>query len=160
MPCLHALYRRFPQEKRGDWQEKVRAERVAFLTTELDLTEAEAQAFWPVYNTVQDERRDAFKAARQAAKALSKALKSGEGDTAALLEDYLKAQEATSALERTAVERFKKVLPIEKVAKLTLAEEKFRHRQIGQLQHGQGRPGQNRPGQNRQPVRGQNRQSE
>ena len=150
----------FAQEKRGDWQEKVRAERVAFLTTELDLTEAEAQAFWPVYNTVQDERRDAFKAARQAAKALSKALKSGEGDTAALLENYLKAQEATSALERTAVERFKKVLPIEKVAKLTLAEEKFRHRQIGQLQHGQGRPGGNRPGQNRQPVRGQNRQSE
>lgn len=150
----------FAQEKGGDWQEKVRAERVAFLTTELDLTEAEAQAFWPVYNTVQDERRDAFKAARQAGKALSEALKSGEGDTAALLEDYLKAQEATSALERTAVERFKKVLPIEKVAKLTLAEEKFRHRQIGQLQHGQGRPGGNRPGQNRQPVRGQNRQSE
>ena len=126
-------------EKKGaNWQDKVRAERVAFLTTELDLSEAEAQDFWPVYNAVQQERRDAFKAVRSATKALSEALKKGEGDTA--------------ALERSSVERFKKVLPIEKVAKLSLAEEKFRHRQIGQLQ--QGRPQGNRPGQNRQPGRG------
>ena len=140
------------QKKGENWQEKVRAERVAFLTTELDLSEAEAQDFWPVYNAVQQERRDAFKAVRSATKALSEALKKGEGDTAALLDDYLKAREKTTALERSSVERFKKVLPIEKVAKLTLAEEKFRHRQIGQLQ--QGRPQGNRPGQNRQPGRG------
>ena len=140
------------QQKGENWQEKVRAERVAFLTTELDLSEAEAQDFWPVYNAVQQERRDAFKAVRSATKALSEALKKGEGDTAALLDDYLKAREKTAALERSSVERFKKVLPIEKVAKLSLAEEKFRHRQIGQLQ--QGRPQGNRPGQNRQPGRG------
>ena len=140
------------QQKGENWQEKVRAERVAFLTTELDLSEAEAQVFWPVYNAVQQERRDAFKAVHSAAKALSEALKKGEGDTAALLEAYLKAHEQTTALERSSVERFKKVLPIEKVAKLSLAEEKFRHRQIGQLQ--QGRPQGNRPGQNRQPGRG------
>ena len=140
------------QKKGENWQEKVRAERVAFLTTELDLSEAEAQVFWPVYNAVQQERRDAFKAVRSATKALSEALKKGEGDTAALLDDYLKAREKTAALERSSVERFKKVLPIEKVAKLSLAEEKFRHRQIGQLQ--QGRPQGNRPGQNRQPGRG------
>ena len=140
-------------EKKGaNWQDKVRAERVAFLTTELDLSEAEAQDFWPVYNAVQKERRDAFKAVHSAAKALSNALKKGEGDTAALLEAYLKAHEQTTALERSSVERFKKVLPIEKVAKLSLAEEKFRHRQIGQLQP--GRPQGNRPGQNRQPGRG------
>ena len=140
------------QKKGENWQEKVRAERVAFLTTELDLSEAEAQVFWPVYNALQQERRDAFKAVRSATKALSEALKKGEGDTAALLDDYLKAREKTAALERSSVERFKKVLPIEKVAKLSLAEEKFRHRQIGQLQ--QGRPQGNRPGQNRQPGRG------
>ena len=104
------------QQKGENWQEKVRAERVAFLTTELDLSEAEAQDFWPVYNAVQQERRDAFKAVRSATKALSEALKKGEGDTAALLDDYLKAREKTAALERSSVERFKKVLPIEKVA--------------------------------------------
>ena len=50
------------QEKKNghDWREKVRAEQVAFITTELDLSESEAQAFWPVYNDVQKQRREAF----------------------------------------------------------------------------------------------------
>ena len=32
------------------WRERVRAEKVAFLTEEIDLTESEAQVFWPIYN--------------------------------------------------------------------------------------------------------------
>ena len=30
------------------WRERVRAEKVAFLTDEIDLTESEAQVFWPI----------------------------------------------------------------------------------------------------------------
>ena len=30
------------------WRERVRAEKVAFLTEEIDLTESEAQVFWPI----------------------------------------------------------------------------------------------------------------
>ena len=52
-------------KKHGDWREKVRAEQVAFITNELNLTEAEAQAFWPVYNDVQNTRREAFKASHE-----------------------------------------------------------------------------------------------
>ena len=37
----------------GDWQEKMRAERVAFLTTAMELTPAEAEKFWPVYNSME-----------------------------------------------------------------------------------------------------------
>ena len=44
------------------WREKVRAEQVAMITSELDLSEAEAQAFWPVYNEVQKQRPEAFQA--------------------------------------------------------------------------------------------------
>ena len=35
------------------WRERVRAEKVAFLTEEIDLTESEAQVFWPIYNEIQ-----------------------------------------------------------------------------------------------------------
>ena len=59
------------QRKGGnDWRERVRAEQVAFITSELDLSESEAQAFWPVYNDVQKQRREAFKATGEAFKAL------------------------------------------------------------------------------------------
>ena len=55
------------QEKKNgnDWREKVRAEQVAFITSELDLSESEAQAFWPVYNEVQKLRREAFRATQE-----------------------------------------------------------------------------------------------
>ena len=53
-----------------------------------------------------------------------------------LLQEYMAASKKLDAIEEGAVERYKKVLPVKKVAKLILAEEKFRHQQIGRL--GQG----------------------
>ena len=123
-----------------EWREKVRAEQVAFITAELDLTEAEAQAFWPVYNDVQKQRREAFKACADATKALQDGL---EGpDVAKLLDQYVECKKVSEKVDADALPRYKKVLPIEKVAKLVLAEEKFRHQQIGKL----GGKGGNHPG--------------
>ena len=126
-----------------EWREKVRAEQVAFITSELDLTEAEAQAFWPVYNDVQNQRREAFKASADAAKALQDGLEGA--DVAKLLDAYLDAKKACDKIDADALTRFKKVLPVEKVAKLVLAEEKFRHQQIGKLGKGGHRPGKGMP---------------
>ena len=130
----------FAQTKgnKEDWREKVRSEQVALITAELDLTEAEAQAFWPVYNEVQKQRREAFKASAQALKDLKNGV---EGkDAAALLDQYEAAKKNCDAVENQALARFKKVLPAEKVAKLLVAEEKFRHQQIDRLGKGEGGP--------------------
>ena len=142
----------------NDWRERVRAAQVAFLTNELDLTEAEAQSFWPVYNDVQKQRRDAFEAQQKAYMALTKGVDGN--DVNKLLQDYLAATKKLDAVEAGAADRYKKVLPVKKVAKLLLAEEKFRHQQIGRLGQGgmpfgpqggpQGAPAPgNRPGQNK-----------
>ena len=120
------------------WREKVRAEQVALITQELDLTEAEAQAFWPVYNDVQQQRREAFQQQHEAFKALQEGLEGKDAET--LLNNYLKAKKSCESIESEAVARYKKVLSVNKVAKLLLAEEKFRHQQIGKLGQG-GRPG-------------------
>ena len=134
------------QEKKSghDWRERVRAEQVAFITSELDLSESEAQAFWPVYNDIQKQRREAFKATGEAYKALQDGV--DEKDVANLLDKYMAARKAGEKIEADAVARYKKVLPVSKVAKLLLAEEKFRQNQIHRLGQGRG-PGQgNRPG--------------
>ena len=123
-----------------EWREKVRAEQVSFITSELDLTEAEAQTFWPVYNDVQKQRREAFKACADANKALQEGVDGP--DAAKLLDQYVACKQAADKVDADALPRYKKVLPIEKVAKLVLAEEKFRHQQIGKL----GGKGGNRPG--------------
>ena len=81
------------QKQNGNWREKVRSEKIAFITMELDLSEAEAQVFWPVYNDVEKTRREAFQESRAAAKALKEALAKGEGDVNALLDEYLAKRE-------------------------------------------------------------------
>ena len=116
-------------QKGNNWREKVRAEKVAFITQELDLTEAEAQAFWPVYNDVQKQRREASKNKNEALKAL----REGGNDTAALIEKYFSAKKAIEKIDEEAIARYKKVLSIEKVGKLVVAEESFRNKQIGKL---------------------------
>ena len=121
-------------EKKGNkeqWRERARAEQVALITEELNLTEAEAQAFWPVYNEVQAQRREAFNASVEAMKALKKGVDSDEA--AKLLDLYVETKDHCQKVEAQALKRYKQVLPTEKVAKLLLAEEKFRHRQIGKL---------------------------
>ena len=139
----------FAQDKKQKdpekWREKVRAEQVAMITSELDLTEAEAQAFWPVYNEVQKQRREAFQASGEAFKALNEGIDGPDVNN--LLNNYLDAKKKCEDLENEALIRYKKVLPVQKVAKLVMAEEKFRHQQIGKL-GGKG----NRPGPGEMPM--------
>lgn len=132
------------EEKKNDWREKVRAERVAFITSELNLSEAEAQKFWPVYNDIQAKRREAYKESYGAMKALEESLQQENGDSGKLLDNYMDAKKKIQELDNDSVKKYLKVLPKEKVAKLVLSEERFRHKQIGKLGGGHdGKPGSN-----------------
>ena len=61
------------------WRERVRAEKVAFLTEEIDLTESEAQVFWPIYNEIQKAQRDGFEAVKNAYDAMAKGVEEKKG---------------------------------------------------------------------------------
>lgn len=130
-----AAFAQNDKTKKGDsdaWREKIRAEQVAHITSDLNLSEAEAQKFWPVYNDVQAKRREVYKLSFQAMKALKEGLDAG-GDVSKPLDNYLNAKKDIEEFEREAVKKYRMVLPTEKVAKLILSEESFRHNQIGKL---------------------------
>ena len=132
--------------------EKIKAERVAFITSEVGLTAEEAQAFWPVYNEIEAQQRELMQAERKAYMELQKALKDGDGNVQALLDAYLKAKSNNVNLHVVNAKKYQKVLSAEKTARFFTCDEKFRRQQIGKLggQHkGQGhRDGQfkGRPG--------------
>lgn len=121
-----------------DWKEKMKAEKIAFLTLEVGLTPEEAQAFWPVYNQVETEKDEAMSAMIKAYKEMRKAIeeKKGDKEISALLDKYLETQKKLNDIENGIAARYKAVLPVEKVAKLYAAEEKFRRQQIRKLHHG------------------------
>ena len=53
-----------------------------------------------------------------------------------LLDTYLSAIKAKDRVDNSCAEKYRKVLPDEKVAKLYVAEERFRRQQIHKLHHG------------------------
>ena len=137
--CFIAVTGTAAQPKnREDWKQKMMNEKIAFLTTELNITPEEGQVFWPVYNKVNQEKdaamRNVFKAYRNLAKATEEGVKGKELEK--LLKEYLNALQAQREVEEDSAEKFMKVLSTEKTAKLYLAEERFRRRQIHKLNHG------------------------
>ncbi|MBO8470739.1 MAG: hypothetical protein IAB82_02965 [Bacteroidetes bacterium] len=119
------------------WREKIMSEKIAFITNAVGLTPEEAQTFWPVYNQLWEERGEAQFAVMKAYKALAEAVDGNRTkEVPSLLDTYLSAIKAKDRLDNSCAEKYRKVLPDEKVAKLYVAEERFRRQQIHKLHHG------------------------
>ena len=127
-------------QKKEDWKQKIMQEKIAFFTTEMNLSQKEAQDFWPVYNQFCKEEYEAQKLIMQTYKELKDVIESSESEKeiSACLNRYLKAREAKRDLSTAGANRFKKILSDEKVARLYIAEEKFRRNQIQKLHHNHG----------------------
>lgn len=123
------------QNHQEDWRQKIKCEKIAFITTETGISPEEAQAFWPVYNKVNKERDEAMHAVFRSYKDLNQAIEENRSakEIGTLLDKYLKAQEEQRKLDNNVADEYKKVLPVEKVAKVFIAEEKFRRQHIHRL---------------------------
>lgn len=123
------------QKKDGDWKQRMMSEKIAFLTTEIGLTPEEGQVFWPVYNQISQEKDAAMHDTFKKYKKLEEAVEAGkpEKELKVLLDDYLQALDKSRNIEKGTTEKLAKVLSVEKIAKLYLAEEHFRRHQIHKL---------------------------
>lgn len=112
--------------------DRMKAERVAYLTSAMDLTSAEAEKFWPVYNSMEKARKTAFRNVMEAYKALDEGLKAGksEKEISNLLDKYVTAVKESRNVEDRFMPQLTKILSVEKVAKLFIGEEEFRRIQI------------------------------
>jgi hypothetical protein len=123
-------------------KEKIEAQRVAFITDKLDLTPAEAQVFWPVYNEYDKKRHEINK---MFPKPSDKDIKPIEEMTDKEAMDIADGQlvEAQKMLElrKEYHGKFKNVLPPKKLLKLYDAERDFQRELIDRLRDGRG-PGQ------------------
>ena len=132
------------EEQRKKEFERIQSEKIAFITQELDLSPEEAQVFWPVYNQCWKEALQAHKDMRDAFDAIrgKKADELSDAELEKKLDAYIQANEASNQVMAKWYPKFKKVLPIRKVAKLYQAEEAFQMRMINNLRkHGEKQQG-------------------
>jgi len=113
----------------GDKKEKIEALRVAFITEQLNLTSEESQKFWPLYNEYQDK----LKAARREFKAQSGTFASDK-EAQEFLDAELLLKQRELSLYKEYYDKFKKVIPVKKVAHLRQAEEEFKKVLLKKLQ--------------------------
>ena len=131
------------EQQRKKEFERIQSEKIAFITQELDLSPEEAQVFWPVYNQCWKESLEAHHKMMEAANEFrgKKGEELSDAELEKKLDAYIQANKASNQVMSDWYPKFKKVLPIRKVAKLYQAEEAFQQRMINNLRkHGQRPP--------------------
>jgi len=109
--------------KRDEIHEKVKAEKVAFFTSKLDLSPDEAQKFWPVYNQYEKEKMEIYDMFMERPKSYNEL---SDADAEKYLDRLQSIKEKEFELEKKYIPRFKKVLPVKKVAGVYYFEKEFR----------------------------------
>lgn len=124
-----------------------------FFTKNAELTQEEADAFFPIYNELQQKKREINREIRMAMRQ--------EGGAVISEEQSLKAIDAKAdaniriaELEKEYLKKFKEVLPASKILKVQNAEEQFNSQILKDIQQSRGhqfQQGQPRPGQQQRP---------
>ncbi|MGQ1787685.1 MULTISPECIES: hypothetical protein [unclassified Saccharicrinis] len=118
--------------------ERIKAQKIAFISNKLELTSAEAQQFWPVYNDFFKEKEKLNNEKTSVNKELLLNWQEYSDAKKTVLVDRLIEFRLTEAkIEQKYHEKLKTVLPIDKVIKLYNAETQFKNFLLKQIK-GQG----------------------
>lgn len=128
------------QEKRGpspEMFEKIKSEKISFFTGKLDLTPAEAQAFWPVYNEFDKKRFELQRQIHEFERMPEEKYKTlSESEIEKMTNNYLASFETEANLIKEYHQKFMKVLPKKKVLMIYRTENEFRSYLIREYKRG------------------------
>ena len=113
-------------QDRGKMKERIKAQKVAFITEKLSLTSDEAEKFWPIYNAF-EASIDNIKS--EDLRAVKMEMRNGDDVTDEradeLLEKLMKAEKDMHTAKLKLVKDLKKVISAKKIIQLKAAEDQF-----------------------------------
>ena len=110
-------------------KQKLKADKKLLVAGNMDLSEADAKKFWPLYDAYQKDLEQVNQKLGQTIKEYAEAFNKGQvpDNTAKkLLNDAFSVEEQETKLKRTYAEKLEKVLPYSKVARYMQIENKIR----------------------------------
>jgi hypothetical protein len=108
-------------------EEKIKALKIAFLTSRLNLSTEEAQVFWPIYNAYQDAKMEVHRAQMKLAKTLATKFDVlTDAEMNRMLDEHITLKQKESNLEIENLQKLRTILPIKKIALLQKAERDFK----------------------------------
>jgi len=130
------------QERRGknpEMFEKIKAEKISFFTSKLDLTPSEAQAFWPVYNEFEKKRFEIKQQIHEFERMPDEEFaKLSESEIEKLTSNYIGSFEKEALLLKEYNKQFLKILPKKKVLMMYRTENEFRSHLIREYRRDHG----------------------
>ncbi|MBT8273929.1 MAG: sensor of ECF-type sigma factor [Bacteroidia bacterium] len=115
-------------------QEKIKAQKVAFITERLDLSPQEAQAFWPIYNAFEDKanamRQNDLKEVRQAMRRGNLS----ESEAQNILDQFMRVEDKMHEAKKQLVKDLGGAIAPQKIIALKSAEDAFNKRLLQMLQ--------------------------
>jgi hypothetical protein len=126
------------KERDHDMFEKIKAEKISFFTSKLDLTPTEAQAFWPVYNEFEKKRFDIQRQIHEFERMPNEKFASlSDAEIEKLIDNYVDSYERQALLLKEYNKQFQKILPRKKVLLMYRTENEFRSHLIREYKRGQ-----------------------
>ncbi|MDL2142813.1 MULTISPECIES: hypothetical protein [Flavobacterium] len=129
-------------DKTDEKREKIKAYKVSFLTTELELTSTEAEKFWPIYNTYDDKQ---YELRHEKMKMYLRKLDDdnistmSEKEAASLLSQMESADKELYTLRDKYNSNLKKILSAKKILKLKKSEDDFNRKLLKQYRDKAGK---------------------
>jgi hypothetical protein len=121
---IGSIFAQGEKPNREEMEQKMKVMKVSFITEQLDFTEDEAMAFWPVYNNYEDEMKALRPSKGKEERPNVEELSDGEIE-GMIMEKFAKEFKKTQVQE-VYFEKFKIVLPMQKILKLYKAEQAFK----------------------------------
>lgn len=123
-----------PHHENCPHRKKIEAEKIAYLTTELDLTPQEAQQFWPIYNEFEKKKDELINERKNIISNIQSGFETVSDKDAEKMSDRLiEIDIAESKLRQEYHQKYKKVLPIKKVIKFYHLERKFKQQLLRKI---------------------------
>lgn len=124
-------------EKMKEKREQIKTMKIAFLTSELDLSVSEAEKFWPVYNAFEEKE---FELKHLKMRSFIKRLRDGkeklnEKEASVLLSQIENNEEEVFLLRKKFIGNLKVILPASKIIRLKKSEEDFNRKLLAQYRN-------------------------
>ncbi|OXA88736.1 sensor of ECF-type sigma factor [Flavobacterium hercynium] len=129
-------------DKTDEKREKIKAYKVSFLTTELELTSTEAEKFWPIYNAFDDKQ---FELRHEKMKTYLRKLDDdnisslSEKESCILLSQIESTDKELYTLREKYMTNLKKILSAKKILKLKKSEDDFNRKLLKQYRDKAGK---------------------
>ena len=137
--CFSALYAQDRRGKDPAMFEKIKADKISFFTSKLDLTPSEAQSFWPVYNEFETKRFDIKHQIHDFERMPDEDFaKLSDAEMEKLINNYIGSFEKEAMLLKEYNKQFLKILPNKKVLMMYRTENEFRSHLIREYRKDQG----------------------